>query len=174
MLESNAGLAEPRVGRGAADRVLFEVNVGWRRPGQRRRSALKMAAGESARLMPVSTAQLINKIDNAIASRSSHSDPIGGGRRMFLEHIRELVRTNGLPLPDDCKLDACAMPYIFQQLNYDGYDWSNRNEDFDDLSDIVDIDVIVWSGGRDRMELTDDEFADYHEFCHSAIKYRSR
>ena len=84
------------------------------------------------------------------------------------------VRTHGLPVPDDRKLDACAMPYIFQELNYDGYDWSNRTEDFDHLSDIVDIDVIMWSGGRDRTELTDDEFAAYNAFCHNAIKYRSR
>lgn len=31
-------IAEQSVGRGAADRVFFEVNVGWRRPGQRCRS----------------------------------------------------------------------------------------------------------------------------------------
>ena len=30
---------EQSVGRGAADRVVHEVNVDWRRPGQRRRSA---------------------------------------------------------------------------------------------------------------------------------------
>ena len=30
--------AEPSVGRGAADRVVCEVNVDWRRPGQRQRS----------------------------------------------------------------------------------------------------------------------------------------
>jgi hypothetical protein len=124
--------------------------------------------------MPISATQLIDKIDTAVASRSSYSDPIGRGRRLFLEHVRELVRTHGLPVPDDRKLDACAMPYIFQELNYDGYDWSNRTEDFDHLSDIVDIDVIMWSGGRDRTELTDDEFAAYNAFCHNAIKYRSR
>jgi len=32
-----SGLLEPSVGRGAADRVVFEVNVDWRRPGQRQR-----------------------------------------------------------------------------------------------------------------------------------------
>ncbi|MCA9038639.1 MAG: hypothetical protein KDA91_26145, partial [Planctomycetaceae bacterium] len=32
--------AEQSVGRGAADRVVCEVNVDWRRPGQRHRSSL--------------------------------------------------------------------------------------------------------------------------------------
>ncbi len=33
--------AEQSVGRGAAGRVVPEINVDWRRPGQRRRSPLK-------------------------------------------------------------------------------------------------------------------------------------
>lgn len=33
--------AEQSVGRGAADRVVPEVNVDWRRPGQRHRYAKK-------------------------------------------------------------------------------------------------------------------------------------
>lgn len=124
--------------------------------------------------MPVSLSELIDKLNTAIASRASHDDPVGGGRRQFLEHVRELVRLHGFPLPNDGTLDACAMPYIFQELNYDGYDWSNRLEDFGQLSDIVDIDVIMWSGGKERVELTDDEFSAYHRFCHNAISYRSR
>jgi len=97
--------------------------------------------------MPISTSELIEKLTAAIALRSSHSDPVGGGRKLFLEHVRDLVGRHGLPLPGDCRLDACAMPYIFQELNYDGYDWSKRTEDFGHLSDIVDIDVITWSHG---------------------------
>lgn len=34
-------MAEQSVGRGAADRVVREVNVDWRRPGQRPRSAVR-------------------------------------------------------------------------------------------------------------------------------------
>jgi hypothetical protein len=34
--------AEQSVGRGAADRVVCEVNVDWRRPGQRQRSSMKI------------------------------------------------------------------------------------------------------------------------------------
>lgn len=124
--------------------------------------------------MPVSTVALTEQIDAAIAARSSHSDPIGGGRKLFLERLRKLVERHGLPLPDECKTEACIMPYIFQELNYDGFDWSNRNEDFGHLSDLVDIDVIIWSGGRTRVELTDHEFSEYNRFCHDAINVRSR
>ena len=34
----NRNATEQSVGRGAADCVVTEVNVGWRRPGQRKRS----------------------------------------------------------------------------------------------------------------------------------------
>jgi hypothetical protein len=124
--------------------------------------------------MPVTKPELIEKLNAAIAVRSSYSDPVGGGRKRFLEHVRDIVERDGFPIPEESKLDVCSMPYVFQELNYDGFDWSLRTEDFGHLSDIVDIDVIVWSGGKTRHEITDKDFEDYNRFCHNAITYRSR
>ena len=124
--------------------------------------------------MPISKAELLQKLDAAIAVRAAHDNVIGQRRLELLERVRQLVVTHGLPLPGEWKLEACAMPFIFQELNYDGYDWSRRDENFGQLDDIVEIDVIVWSGGRPRAELTADEFAEYHAFCHDAIRLRTR
>ena len=43
--------AEQSVGRGAADRVVCEVNVDWRRPGQRQRYLAEVAAHGNERLV---------------------------------------------------------------------------------------------------------------------------
>jgi hypothetical protein len=124
--------------------------------------------------MPTSREQLDAMLDAAIETRAAHSDPIGGGRRLFLIHLKDLIRKSGFPLPEALKLDACSIPYVFQELNYDGYDWSTRNAELGHLADMVEIDVIVWSGGRSRNELTDAEYSAYRRFCHEAIDYRSR
>ena len=113
-------------------------------------------------------------LDAAIAARAADDDPIGSGRRLFLIHLKETISKAGFPLPEALKLDACSMPYVFQELNYDGYDWSSRSAELGHLADIVEIDVIVWSGGLSRGELTDAEYAAYNRFCHTAISYRSR
>jgi hypothetical protein len=124
--------------------------------------------------MPTSREQLYAMLDAAMETRAAHSDPIGGGRRLFLIHVKDLIRIQGFPLPEALKLDACSMPYVFQELNYDDYDWSTRSADLGHLADMIEVDVIVWSGGRSRNELTDAEYRAYHSFCLKAIDYRSR
>jgi hypothetical protein len=123
--------------------------------------------------VPTSTTQTLDLIDAAILRRPETGDPIGGGRRLFLQHVRDIVSQHGLPIPDELKLDNCVMPYVFQELNYDGYEWSERTADLGHLADMVDIDVIVWSGGHTRDELSDSEYNRYFDFCRSAIKHRS-
>ncbi len=113
-------------------------------------------------------------LDAAIEARAAHNDPIGAGRRLFLTDVQNLIREHGFPLPIELRLEACSMPYVFQELNYDGYEWSTRNANLGHLVDMVDLDVIVWSGGRSRNELTDAEYREYWTFCLKAIDYRSR
>jgi hypothetical protein len=122
--------------------------------------------------MPISREQLDAMLDAAIEERAAHSGPIGGGRRLFLIHVKDLIRKHGFPLPDALKVDACSIPYVFQELTYDGYDWSIRSAELGPLTDMVELDVIVWSGGRSRNELTDSEFRAYHGFCLKAIDCR--
>ena len=66
------------------------------------------------------------------------------------------------------------MPFIFQELNYDDYDWSSRTAPLGGLEYLVDIDVAIWSNGRRRSEMTDAEYGDYWKFCLKAIQHRSQ
>src|SRR5262245_18520687 len=124
--------------------------------------------------MPKSREQVDAMIDSAIDARATHSDPIGRGRRLFLIYVKDLIRDHGFPLPEALKLDACSMPCVFRELNYDGYEWSRRNAEMGHLSDMVDLDVVIWSGGRTRSELSDAEYGAYFNFCRKAIDYRRR
>lgn len=124
--------------------------------------------------MPTTRKELEAMLDAAIASRATSGDPIGDGRRLFLIHVKELIRDHGFPVPESLKLDACSMPFVFQELNYDDYDWSIRTADLGHLTDIVEVDVILWSDGRSRKELTDAEYREYQSHCLNAIDYRRR
>jgi len=72
------------------------------------------------------------------------------------------------------KADSCTNAFIFQELNYDDYDWSSRTAPLGGLEGLVDIDVAIWSNGRRRSEMTDAEYRKYWEFCMSAIGHRSK
>lgn len=124
--------------------------------------------------MPKSHKQINAMIDATIEARATACDPIGRGRRLLLIHVKDLIRDHGFPLPDALKLDACSMPYIFQELNYDDYDWSSRRSELGHLSDMAELDVIIWSDGRTRTELTDAEYGAYHAFCLDAIGFRRK
>ena len=100
--------------------------------------------------MPTSKAQLLVMIDEAINGRAGN-DSVGQIRRSFLRHIRELLESRQFPLSDADRLDCCAMPYIFQEFNYDDIDWTIRDAKLGHLTDVVEIDVIVWSGGLNRF-----------------------
>jgi len=65
------------------------------------------------------------------------------------------------------------MPFIGQELIYDDYDYSLRTTDLGHLGDMVEIDVIVWSGGLRRSELTDQQYGEYLQFCHRAMEFRT-
>ena len=113
-------------------------------------------------------------IDQALAGHDGDTDPVFLLRCRFLIDLRTTVQENGLPLPDKRKLDACIMPFIFQELNYDDYDWSSRTAPLGGLEDLVDIDVAIWSNGLRRSEMTDAEYGNYCEFCFNAIDHRSK
>ncbi len=65
-------------------------------------------------------------LDEVLVGHDDDSGPVLLVRRRFLIDLRSMVQEHGLPLPDERQLDACVMPFIFQELNYDDYDWSSR------------------------------------------------
>ena len=64
--------------------------------------------------MPLDSSDILSMIDDALAGRDSHIDSVSVLRRRFLIDLLTTVQELGLPLPDKRKLDACIMPFIFQ------------------------------------------------------------
>jgi hypothetical protein len=124
--------------------------------------------------VPLDSSHILGMIDGAVALRGSDTHPISVMRRSFLIDLRARIESLGFPLPADRKLDACIMPFIFQELNYGDYDWSSPTAPLGPQEDLVDIDVAIWSDGRRRSELTEAEYGSYHKFCLNAISHRSR
>jgi len=124
--------------------------------------------------VPLDSSDILGMIDDGLAGPVSHTNPVSVSRRRFLIELRTTIQELGLPLPEKRKLDACIMPFIFQELNYDDYDWSSRTAPLGRLEGLVDIDVAIWSNGCRRSEMTDAEYEHYWEFCISAIEHRSK
>ncbi len=120
--------------------------------------------------MPLDSKDILTMIDQALAGRDGDTGPVSA----LLTDLRTTVQEDGLPLPDKQNPDACIMPFIFQELNYDDYDWSSRTAPLGHLEDLVDIDVAIWSNGRRRSEMTDAEYQNYWQFCMRAIRRRSK
>ena len=119
----------------------------------------------------ISATQLIEMIDAAV-QRWSGDDPMAMIRRAALLHLRELIGKNGFHLSENQKREGCLMPALFQELNYDDCDWSDRTADLGPLQEMVEIDVLAWSGGLRRCDLTDSQYKKYWRHCLGAIDYR--
>jgi hypothetical protein len=129
--------------------------------------------GDQVRHDALSPSEIVKKIDSSIAAQSSES-PIAAMRRSALGHLKELILEKRLSLTEQEKQACCLMPLFFQELNYDGYSWADRQAPLGHLEEIIEIDVAVWSGGFQRSALTDLEYEQYRRFCHDAINSRQR
>ena len=116
--------------------------------------------------------QVIEMVDAALRLRSSSDDAVTSIRRSWLQTVREHLATRGFALTEEDKRDLCLMPVVFQELNYDGFSWSKRENPLGALEDIVEIDVVVWSGGFCRSEISDSEYRRYWRHCLNTIDYR--
>ena len=110
--------AEQSVGRGAADRVVSEANVDWRRPGQRCRSS-GPTPDANARLFPwphsaeheppcgLLTPTELRPLASATVTGSTQSESIP---RILTDCSDELIaRTNGLLGRIDCSDELCLV-----------------------------------------------------------------
>jgi hypothetical protein len=122
--------------------------------------------------MQMSVEQLLSRIETLLTRCPKAGDAVGECRYLSLKNLQESLQQYGFERDDDVKVEACLMPFIFQELNYDEYDWSNRSAHLGQLDENVEIDVIAWSSGRRRAELTDAEYSNYLDCCHRAIELR--
>jgi hypothetical protein len=90
------------------------------------------------------------------------ADPIGNIRlRQFLI-MEDCLNAIGFPTEDEHKARVSLVPYIFQEANYDGICWTDqKNADLAGLSVYFDLDCMVQNQGRQRDEMTAEEFTKY-------------
>ncbi len=122
-------------------------------------------------IQPLSVNQVIGKIHAAVATQNG-DNRIATIRRQTLESIKDLISQKGLLLTEDEKRSCCVMPFIFQELLYDGYGWHNRTASLGRLEEIVEIDVMIWSGGFRREQLSDSEYQQCCQFWSDVIDWR--
>jgi hypothetical protein len=119
----------------------------------------------------LSMLQIVEMIDAATEQNGS-DNPIAMARRQCLIYLKEMIGLHGLDFSEEMKRDTCLMPLIFQELIYDGYSLSERLAPLGHIENMVEIDVIVWSGGFRRAEITDSEYKLYHDFWGEVLDYR--
>jgi hypothetical protein len=119
--------------------------------------------------MPYSINEVLILIDSEISNRKNQNDPISNIRIKALKNLQHYLVNNGYPLCTDDRLSLSLMPYVFQELNYDDFDWSKKQNSLGHLEEIVNIDVAVFFRGQKRSEITDGEYQQYWEHSIDAI-----
>jgi hypothetical protein len=124
--------------------------------------------------MAYSADDVISLIDAELWRLASARNSVARVRRVGLVLLREELRNNGLPTDRDRRLELSLVPLVFQEANYDGIDWTDRAAPLEKLSGIFAVDLAVQSGGRERHELTDDEYREYVKASFAAIEARRK
>ena len=109
-------------------------------------------------------------IDAAIVGLSTSSGRIAEARTVILNRLRPAL-SGGFPRREDYE-SLSLVPFIFQEANYDGIDWTQQGADLAQLTSLFEIDACVWSGGRFLGEFSKAEHAEYVAAALRAIQAR--
>ena len=99
-----------------------------------------------------------------------HRDGLAAIRRFAVGRIAEYLSSHGFPSTEDEKISLSLVPFIFQEANYDDIDWSRKDADLIHLKSFFDLDLLVHFAGRERSDISDDDYAQYFEFSLEAIR----
>ena len=67
------------------------------------------------------------------------------------------------------KFDKSLIPLTFQEANYDDIHWTDKNAELRHLSSILEIDCMFQNEGKNRCELSEEEFKNYIKFSFNSI-----
>ncbi len=99
-----------------------------------------------------------------------HHDGLAATRRIAVGRIAEHLASEGFPSTEDEKISLSLVPFIFQEANYDEIDWSQKDSDLCHLRRFFELDLLVHFAGRERSDISDDDYAQYYEFSLEAIR----
>jgi hypothetical protein len=89
------------------------------------------------------------------------ADPIGNSRLRQLLLMEDCLVAIGFPTEDEHKARVSLVPYIFQEANYDDLSWTDQLADLGHLSDYFELDFMLQNQGKERRDVTPQEFENY-------------
>jgi hypothetical protein len=98
-----------------------------------------------------------------------HYEGLAATRRFAVGRIAEYLASDGFPSTEDEKIRLSLVPFIFQEANYDDIDWSEKGSDLRHLKSFFELDLLVHFAGRERSDISDDDYAQYFELSLEAI-----
>jgi len=110
--------------------------------------------------------ELKTAIDNGL-----DTDRVGNIRVRQLLIMEDCLIAIGFPTNSDHKGKTSLVPYIFQEANYDGISWTDKDEDLSHLSAYFELDFMVQNEGKERKEATAEEFEQY---CNQSLEFIDR
>ncbi|HKV92766.1 MAG TPA: hypothetical protein VJW20_09480 [Candidatus Angelobacter sp.] len=89
------------------------------------------------------------------------ADAIGNVRLRQLLLMEDCLNAIGFPAETANRARVSLVPYIFQEANYDGLNWTDQQDDLDHLSTYFELDFMVQNQGKERREATSQEYEHY-------------
>ena len=99
------------------------------------------------------------------------SDPIGNVRLRQLLLMEDCLTAIGFPTELEHKARVSLVPYIFQEANYDDISWTDQLADLAHLSVYFELDCMVQNQGKERRDVTPQEFEQY---CNRSLDFIDR
>ena len=110
--------------------------------------------------------QVVALLRQQIKSGVDHgfdADPIGNVRLRQLLLMEDCLNAIGFPTEPGHRARVSLVPYIFQEANYDDISWTDQQADLAHLSSYFELDFMVQNQGRERSEVTAEQFKQYVE-----------
>ena len=99
-----------------------------------------------------------------------HREGLAATRLFAVGRIADYLAIDGFPSTEDEKISLSLVPFIFQEANYDEIDWSQKDSDLFHLRRFFELDLLVHFAGRERSEITDNDYAQYYWSSLKAIR----
>lgn len=109
-----------------------------------------------------------NELEVRLKAYEGNSTSLVSIRRDILQEIYAYYKENGFPKALT-KENLSLIPFHFQEARYDGIDWYKQNGDLGHLVDDFQIDCIFQNEGKNRQQLTQEEFEKYIAYSYAII-----
>jgi hypothetical protein len=121
-----------------------------------------------------SAAEVVALLHGQIRTGIDHgfdADPIGNVRLRQLLLMEDCLIAIGFPTEAEHKARVSLVPYIFQEANYDDISWTDQLADLGHLGPYFELDFIVQNQGKERRDVTPQEFEQY---CNQSLDFIDR